>query len=121
MVSTFRTHFGPLLQAGLCAHWRNGKPGSGGWNRRTFIAGGIAAATLAVPLLADAQTMATDGIVGRIGVLTDEMQHIGAQLVRIDEQLIDPPDTRVIDELTRFQQAAAGVASFAADMLRRRG
>ena len=96
---------------------------SGRSNRRTFLTGGIAAASLAVPLVAMAQ-VATDppdtSVANKLDAMTGELEHVGGQLFRIDAELIDSPDTRVIDELERFGGVAAGIAAFAEDMLRGR-
>ena len=96
--------------------------GTGGWNRRTFLTGGIAAASLAAPLFSIAQE--TDppdtSIANKLGALTNELQQVQGQLFRIDAQIVDSPDTRVIDELGTLGGAAAGIATFAQDMIRRR-
>jgi hypothetical protein len=97
--------------------------GSGGWNRRGFLTGGIAAASLAAPLFSIAQeTIDTPdtSIANRLGALTNELQQVQGQLFRIDGQMADTPDTRVIDELGTLGGAAAGIATFAQDMIRRR-
>jgi hypothetical protein len=98
--------------------------GSGGWNRRSFLTGGIAAAAVAAPLFSIAQEATNDppdtSIANRLGALTNELQQVQGRLFSIDAEIVDQPDTRVIDELGTLAGAAAGIATFAQDMIRRR-